>query len=851
MSDNKNIIKSYLYNHPIYKDLPREELEEAVNNIYEKHKDDDLEQLNEFVDMYMLPVGGWGNNRGNSVAYGQGYAGGSGGSVPQFGMSGINTRGHSNALGGIGGQGVRVYGYNSPNGVTPGQGVAPIGNDAGKDDPAVVIVPPKKSNYEPWKIETTPEGYRINDIERGIKSNDREEIWNSPLGDVVRALEDYGYDANTVLDMTQEEIEDLIVNILKKENKEKELTETFKRIKSNKINDIIKESFTLDELEEERKKRKSKTQDARHILAHKHQQKKAEEKKHNSRSYVLDQFDIEKLMSKFNYVYDDNLEKWVQKKKQDKQELDTDNNKKSEGDPYIKRTGEDPYKKQVSPEEEEYPSKKQVSPEEEEEDPSKKQYNKDETKIENNDDHVKLYQARFILAVVYDLIDYVKYNKNIPLIPNDEVVSQMTKRGFYWNEDNNFWYTEDLTIPNELFNIGENKKSIIARSYAAHLFDKNAINIDNESKQPILDKENVISKLENKNYVWSESLDKWQHIEKLEESYTLLCEALKLSKQIGFDPIEAEEMSARYLLRSIQLEELKTLYDQYGENSPKVNDKIEELKDYDPTLFKTYPNTSNPIMDYDEIENRLSQRKYDLKKIDNISYWSDNNGVPSILKNMLNETLETYTGRGILASNITKNGAKYIKIKGDISNPDENYKPILNRRLILDSMKSNGFAWSKNKGWIEKPEDFEREDIESGQMDYFDREEELIDQYKDSDWDVLSWRQKKEYKEKLADQNARKILGIRQKNWPTGNDILSQRQRQAYRNKVGIHYKFDPKTKTFVKREHPIPMSGDWVDMKSSLGSISRTLGNSALLGGGLLGAALKGLWEIGKSAQA
>ena len=57
---------------------------------------------------------------------------------------------------------------------------------------------------------------------------------------------------------------------------------------------------------------------------------------------------------------------------------------------------------------------------------------------------------------------------------------------------------------------------------------------------------------------------------------------------------------------------------------------------------------------------------------------------------------------------------------------------------------------------------------------------------------------------------------------------------------MGIHYKFDPATKQYTKRDKPVSISGDYVDLKSAVGNVARGLGKGALATGAGLGALLK-----------
>lgn len=833
-------IQHFVYNHPVYGDLPKEELDETIAAIYEKHKDDDLEILDEFVDMFMYSGGGLGPNS-SGLAYGHG---GGGGSIYGYGGTGAN------ALGGKSRQGTRVFGYDNINGITPGNGVAPIGGKNG--DPAVVVIDEPESNYEPWKTDLTNTGERVQDIKRSKKKQEFNELWNGPLGELVRSLENYGIDFSELSQMTQEEIQDLIIRTLKKEQQQESLNEENKLIKNTKnIKELVVEMFSFDEetiLSE--KKRQSRIQDARDILSRKHSQKKALEKKSTGRGYILDQYGIEKLMKKYGYIYDFESKRWVKKREIDSKEHENlDINKKSSD---VEEIGNKPKKSEddeelrnttLSSDE----SMDAVKNDEDESSPSDEQHSNNPIREPEVKNKTKEYQARFILAIAHGMTNAVDFivdeesKKEVPTISKDIIFNEMENRQYDWNDEKMIWLNPSVSLPDIIFDKGETKMSVIARSILSGFGDHSFIKIDTVDKLPIKTTEEAESKLMEKGYTWNYDLGMWDYIGiKLNEAVN---KNGNTRVKYGFDPVDVMNMTGRYALKAEQIKRISN------------GEEIESEDRNDPTAFSSYPNITRPLMTDKNVNNRLKEYGYTLIKDGKIRYWTDTKGnAPTAVREIGNDDLQSYTGRAIMSTINKSNGARFISFDGDTTSTiDEisidQFEPSIEKQEVEDRLENEGFAWNRKRGWFKKDSiGFDTEDdeeLDPDQMEIFSNEETAIKKYQNADWDLMDSESKEEYKTAQGNKAARQILGIKKSDWPVGNDPISERRRQNYRNKMGIHYKFDPSSKQYVKREKPIAMSGDWVDVKTAVGGAIRLLGNAFKYGGIGLGKAMKELSNL------
>lgn len=851
-SESWKKIEHYVYNHPIYKELPKDELEECVAAIFEKYAEDDLELLQEYTDLFMLSGGGWGPNS-SGLSYSNAGYGRSGGSTYGYGGTGVARLG--------GRQGTRVYGFDNINGLTPGQGVAPIGSKDG--EPAVVMVPKKKSNYKPWETELTPSGYRKKDIDRNQAKQERDETWFGPFGDVLRALEAHGHDVHELNDMTQEEIEDLIIRTLKKEQQEEKLEE-----QRNILSDIsdkkqlVLEAFSIDDEDLElldEKKRQSKIQDARNLLAKKHSKKEALEKNEGGRAYIIDRYGIEKLMRKYGYVYDEKTKKWV-KKTETPDHKTPDMPKPS---PVGGVDMEDPVEDSVEDDDTTTQPQLTQSPTPSPTEPTEtgQSIDIDPTKIDRHTNILvepgiqnlaKDRQARYILALAYDMdnaVDFVQdtldreSQQEIPVIPTEQILVEMEHRNYTWDNYKNVWLDETVSLPNKLFEVGDKKASTIARSFLSAMGDNTFIQINKETKTPLRTADEAEDALLAKGYNWNVDIGKWEYTGvKLTEATNRTAAERRnpLKHDYGFNAVDAQNMNARYALKAEQIMDVKK-----GINPSKFTDNK------DPTAYHSYPNISRPMMSDKNVSRSLQDKNYKVFKNGQMRYWSTRqNTVPDAVKNLSNDEIETYIGRSILAANDTKTGAKYITFDGDIegSPEQENFEPSIEADEVESRMEQTGFTWDNKRGWFQRSSitglDFDEEDLDldSDKITSFKDESDILRKFDGSDWELMSYSDRELYKETLANRVARKTLGISKNDWPSGNDPISKRKRQNYRNKMGIHYRFDPKTKQYVKRDRPVLASGDYIDLKSGIGNAMRATQKTLPAMGGILGNALKAL---------
>jgi hypothetical protein len=822
-------IQHYVYNHPVYGDLPKEELEETIAAAYETIGDK-LEQLNEYVDMYMHAGGGFGPNS-SGLAYGHAGSGHSGGSLYGYGGTGTGS------LGGKSRQGTRVYGYDNVNGLTPGDGVAPIGG--GNGDPAVVIVPPEESNYKPWEVELTNQGYREKDIERNETKQERDDLWLGPLGDVIRALEDSGVDIDDLNDMTQEEIEDTMIRVLKQEKRTEKLEEQADILKNAKTaKQLVLETFTFDEMEIlDERKRQSRIQDAREILAKKHSQKQALEKKPTGRGFLIDQYGIEKLMKKYGYVYNYETKKWLKKDAEEKKKDDDEASKKKKKDDETPSTS-----KSNSEDDEAEDSNSIDSPEKtdgsEDSDSAQSSQQSDSISDPLREPNVvstaKEHQARLILAMAHEMPTAVEFTldeetkKELPIVPADQILMEMDKKQYTWNDDKLIWLNDAVTLPDIIFERGESKNSIIGRSILSAFGDKTFIQIQDDG-YPVRSPEEVDSLMMEKGYSWNVDLGKWDFIGvSLNEAVDRRSSKTSSQKEFGFNPVDVRNLTGRYALKAEQIKELV------------LGDKKDISDKNDPLAFGSYPRIDRPLMSDKAVQNELTQRDYKLMKNGQMQYWSDrNNQAPSAVSELFDDELESFLARSILSVADPKNGAKYLTVDGDIENlqpKQDDFSPSVTREDIEDRMEQAGFLWDKKRGWFQRTsfgDDEEDMDVEPDKVSAYKDEDETIRRYDRADWDLMSFSDKQKYKEALGNKMARQTLGIEKKDWPTGDDPVSARKRQNARNRMGIHYKFDKNTKQYVKRDKPVSMKGDWVDLKAATkNTLSRAMRGGALAGG-------------------
>lgn len=826
--DSKDIlyekIRNYLTKHPIYNPLSEQELDEAALNIFKKHSNDDESLLNEYADMYMMSTAGMGSSN-----YGFGSTGG-------------------DRFGGVG-QGVRVYGYDNGNGATPGNGYAAIGNGSPNGDPEVVTVPEKLSTYEPWKTEIDQTGDTTS--KTTFKTDGKEsfeDMWNGPVGDILRGLEMYGYDIDDIIKMDQEDLEDTLLKFIKREHKES-LNENHSMV--NKLSEKLIETFLWEDDELlEYKKGRSKIQDARHILATKHQQKKALSKNESGRKYIIDRYTIEKLMHDYGYYYDGDVHKWLKKSKKvktKKPDAPAPTNNEPKADPQDSSSGEGDAGGDA---EEDSNTKDNSSAPVDASSP--KDINLNPLSNQEIVNKLKLMQARLLLAIAHDLKDSVVFVKPeptkevqdppmVPTVGDDKITAEMENRDYAWDEDKKVWLNVILTLPDQLFEMGETKKSLIGRSYLSAISDNNIKFIQFKPESPnelLFTPVDVDAAMETNSFKWDGDTDAWTFIPPETKQ---LNEAIdSTEKEYGYAPVKVEELTGRMVLRAEQLKRLKDMFDR-GDPQTSIDAYKDSIKDgNDPVNFGPTYNIEKPLMKANKVDADLKKLGYNHFNLGRVTYWSNKHDVPDVIKNM-GESLDTYLARATLAAK-TKSG-KYAAYAWDMNAKGDNYEFIENSNRVEKLLDDKGYSWSKTKGWIPNEglktsgHDDTYHDAPEAQRVEDEQERDFISSHYDSDWDLMTSKDKKEFKKAKANEMSRRLFGIKSKAWLE----MDETQKRKSRNKMQLYYKFDNDQKTFVKRDKPVPMSAiNYIGVKSSLGYLGRILGTTlkgtvSILGNALL----------------
>jgi hypothetical protein len=831
--DNKQLIREYLDNHNIYKDLNEIQKYSLTEIINKNHKD--LKLLDEYVDMYMLPTAGWGMNSNDNINYNNPSMGASSGGTT-YGYGGVGT----GTLGGQSRQGTRVYGY-GPNNMSPGDGYAPFGDDPDNGDPAVVIVSPDKDVYKPWETELTSDlEHKKSEIDRNKVISKKEDAWNSPLGEVLRTLEDYGYDAADVLEMSQEDIQNIIIKVLKKEKQESQTETLAEHIKyCDSLTEKINEAFMTEDELMEKWKRYSKIQIARELLAYKHHQRKAVEKFPNSKKYLLDQYNIEKMMKQYGYIYDDQNKKWL--KSDSPLAPDDDKSKKSSDDSEpssIPIHAVDKDKKDQEKHSMPYFTKSN------DEQPSLDSQDDINSPVPSIDgereftisfsDKVKDAQGRIILSLGYDDLNATKYipDENlhyIPFMKPEDVLTRMENLQYEWNGDKNAWInTTNISYPENIYEKNETKKSIIARSYSIALgnIDSIFMNEDYTFMKPI---ETIYEDLAKLGYVYNEELGKWYRVEEnITES------AIIEAQQNPNNPKNFKNKN----------DNIKDYIKLYGYNNTQVLEKTARLCLYYIYYKKMQDNKQNPAfkselddpnthplknMPVNRIEKELKANKYSVEHENYMEYWTDTPNVPSIVHQLSDDTLDTYVGRAILS--IINKSPKYLMLDFD----GKTIEPQITKDSIKKELKSHNYKYSPRLGWkkeqeIDADEDFGGEDLSPEEEEMLRGEKDILNRYENADFDVLTHGQKKEYEQAKSHEMARQVGAIKSKEWAK----MNRSQKTKAINKMKMHYKFDKNSRTYVKRERPLTLSGNLVNLKSAFGNIFR-MGKGLFKGAGYM----------------
>lgn len=106
-----------------------------------------------------------------------------------------------------------IYGIN-------GSGISPMSKNNG--EPAVVEIPKKVNNYNPLDYQLDTLGNVTSDVEQAQKQQELDTSIEGPVGDIVFTLQDMGYDIDTLQDLSDEELQNLMIKALKRQQKETE-----------------------------------------------------------------------------------------------------------------------------------------------------------------------------------------------------------------------------------------------------------------------------------------------------------------------------------------------------------------------------------------------------------------------------------------------------------------------------------------------------------------------------------------------------------------------------------------------------------------------------------------------------
>lgn len=870
-NENWKKIKHFVYNHPVYGELNEVEKDQAVANIFDKHQNDDMSLLSEYVDMYMLPTGSFGQNTGTGIAYSQPGLGSTGGGGSPPGYGGLGT----GMLGGKSRQGTRVFGYGASNGISPGDGYAPI---AGKNgEPALVVIPQKQDNYKPWEVQLTPDGqYRQNDIDRNKYVRKEEQMWNGPVGDLFRSLENYGYDIEDLNQMSQEELEDAIIRSFKKEMAKVKSEQDVETLQENQqiiqssprlitYKELIDASnrllgklgYNVQELSEEEKdsisshainffneynnkmsdldvpekmgnllekwKRYSKIQLAREILSSKHQQKKAIEKETGGKAYLIDRYGIEKLMTRFGYSYDDNSKTWLKTSK--KKDVEDKKSKKSSSIPgsgsralsassdtsSAQKAGETTrgLSSPTGTTSDQTSSTRQSGTF----DPNTGSYIATPLSTEETQ-KIKEYQARFILSLVHDMKDSNKFNYDeeneiwVPVIPSEKILESMDNLMYDWDNEKHIWLDQNLTIPNALYEKGENKQTLVGRSYLAALGKLDYIK-SKEDGEPNVGVEQISIELRDEGFQYDEETGNWKYVGEIAEPAEVINEAVT-----KFNAGDVEEMIGRLLLNAIQKQKLikEQTSQQTTVKNQQPDQKQTQNKPEEDNQIRAIGQNEAP---YGKIERELKDMGFNTFRSGNIEYWArKEKEVPAEVSAFTGDNLATYIARGILASLNPKNAIKYLDFHGST--------PFKTPKQINAEMEYNDVKWDESKSsWIPQDPTKPEKKIE-GYEDITDEnlrkmfvdDDKFETRYKNSDWNSLTSKEQEKYKDVQARKAAINVLGLDKNKWPTGNDLISQHKRKSLINKLQLSHKWDPESKSFVKRNKRAVISGNQVDFK-------------------------------------
>lgn len=824
-----NDIERYVVNHPVYSQLSEEEMWDTVEGSYtsyiKEHKDLSTGKIYEFVNSYANSIGG---------------------------MNGLNVMGGGRDEAPIG---PIVYGM-------PGNAMQPLGA-ADRKDPAIVVIPDKQSNYKPWETEIDAAGNALSDLERNkVISHDRltTPVQVTPakteandvdvnLQDLAYKLEDAGVDLESLEDMTEEEIEDLLLKVVKKDSKRTQNKETQDSISDLKeFKDKIFEAFTW-ELEEDRIN--GKTRKAREVLAKKHQMKVV--LKRTNRQYLVPKNEIESLMKKYSYAYDEQSGTWGKatpkiKTNKPSSASNSGGNSNKENIPTVKNNFNS-IKNKI------FPSVTNGS-EKETSEPNKAKTDTDP--IDSEEDtldknplsnpeirkRMKNYQSRFILAIGHDdrnSLIFVKTETEegvtyVPQIKDDEILSKITLLGYTWNSDKLLWMSENVTLPNSIFAKNENQKTIFARAYLASIGKINSIEL-NDSGMPSKTTEDVVEQIQNKNFVYDTENNKWNWVdETINES--LSYETPSTNEEESGEPDESLEEDAnnedeeiqrgykeyavlilqgRFILRAHNILSYAKFMKKTN-NKKQIDDFWDKVQNNDPTKFKR--NLINPTIPDSQIIKTMEKIGYSQK--DDMPVWDGKRF--SELSNS-GETSESILARAIIT--LENNNAEYIQFEDSVGKKGTLDTKFSSKNVtVIVTSKDHNYYWDKEYGWIKNnKKDMSQRNLSTDQKIYKRNAEKFLNRFQNTDWDYMSYKDRDLYKEYSAYPLAVKYLGIEEYEWPSD----SEHKRNDLIRKFSQMYKFNVDTKdrtvkSWVKRGKPVMRSLDKKGFKAAVGKVARTV---------------------------
>lgn len=559
----------------------------------------------------------------------------------------------------------------------------------------------------------------------------------------------------------------------------------------------------------------------RKLLKNKFQDKDAEQKDENGK-YILNQEDISKKLTSLGYTWDIHKKMWIKT-------VDDGDNKTKPSQTVVKPTQE-PLKTEPinnNPEEINKPEEitNNIDKNIDNDDGEDENIDKEEelSPLQNPDiiAKMKYMQARFILGVGHNNSDATEFDKNdknvwIPHIKNEDVYEKIIQHGYEWDETKKLWLDRNLHMPNSLFAVEENKKSVLARSILAAL--GKVVNIKVKSSgTPSTDPEKLDTKMDIEGFIWNPELQNWKYLgdndepDVLNESVikeaapqALKQETLSQPKK-KFSTVDVSEWEARMLMRSLQYAWFK---------KASKTDPIKAKHTWDTQLADGMDDDPyNGKMDINVIENWLNNSaNYEFNDDEKEPMWVDSsnpNNVPGVLSIVGINSKEEYIARAILASK----KPEYAKIRA--ASPDHPEMTIPSRKIEA-RMKEQGYQWHDDWGWVQNDSGDIPNKLELDKQKWLKEKEHVP-------WNNLNPKEQNQYKEFLGYRIASRIVNKSPKDW----DKLNPNEKKKALNELEKHYEFDKNKKQWVQREKPVD-SNFW----NKLGSIAKSFGRGVLATG-------------------